>query len=153
MNKDAPESGVPTRAASMGAVGPNDYGLGPIRSRTCTLPRCFVLTFAAVALAASLGAQVPALHGSAASPQAVANSVPPPLTLPSGLKGLGEYFPRGHAWWSMLYDWYTLDCTTTTLPQSECSSGKYVYQLVQTDLQICTPVALTLFTCTFGTRT
>jgi hypothetical protein len=61
---------------------------------------------------------------------------PAPLALSSlGLKGLGEYFPRGHAWWSMLYDWYTLDCTTTTLPQSECSSGQYVYQLVQNDLQ------------------
>ena len=57
----------------------------------------------------------------------------PPLTLPSNLKGV-NYFPRGHAWWTMLYDWYTLDCSTTTLPQSDCVSGEYVYQVVQNDL-------------------
>jgi hypothetical protein len=34
----------------------------------------------------------------------------------------------------MLYDWYTLDCSTTTLPQSDCVSGQYVYQAVQNDL-------------------
>ena len=57
----------------------------------------------------------------------------PPLTLPSNLKGV-EYFPRGHAWWNMLYDWYTPDCSTTTLPQSDCVANTYVYQIVQNDL-------------------
>lgn len=62
-------------------------------------------------------------------------TVPPPLTLPTGMKGV-NYFPRGHAWWSMLYDWYTLDCTSSTLPQADCAPGEYVYQVVQNDLQM-----------------
>lgn len=58
---------------------------------------------------------------------------PAPLTLPANMKGV-QYFPRGHAWWNMLYDWYTLDCSTTTLSQSDCVPGQYVYQIVQNDL-------------------
>jgi hypothetical protein len=63
-----------------------------------------------------------------------------PLTLSTygQLKGV-EYFPRGHAWWSMLYDWYTYDnCSTTISPQPypQCQTGQYVYQLVQSDLQV-----------------
>jgi Divergent InlB B-repeat domain len=62
-----------------------------------------------------------------------------PLSLSSygPLKGV-EYFPRGHAFYSMLYDWYTYDnCTSTlNLPnwQAGCGTGQYVYQIVQSDL-------------------
>lgn len=34
----------------------------------------------------------------------------------------------------MLYDWYSLDCSTTTLPQSDCTPNTYGYQIVQSDL-------------------
>ncbi len=61
-----------------------------------------------------------------------------PLTLPGNLKGLGEYFPRGHAWWSMLYDWYTEDCAwSTTGPQcgQPNANTNTVAQMVAADLQ------------------
>jgi hypothetical protein len=60
-----------------------------------------------------------------------------PLTLPAGLIGI-NYFPRGHAWYSMLYDWYTLDCTTSTEKPS-CSNGQTVAQVVAGDLQHLSP--------------
>lgn len=61
-------------------------------------------------------------------------ATPAPLTLPSNLKGV-QYFPRGHAWWSMLYDWYTVDGCTTTLPGGNCvQNGETVSQVVQNDL-------------------
>ena len=50
------------------------------------------------------------------------------------LKGV-NYFPRGHAWYRMLYDWYSQDCATTTLLSIQCVQGAYVYQLVEKDLQ------------------
>jgi hypothetical protein len=56
-----------------------------------------------------------------------------PLPLPSPLKGI-NYFPRGHAWYSMVYDWYTQDCATSTVPQS-CVYGQTVSQVVASDLQ------------------
>jgi hypothetical protein len=62
-----------------------------------------------------------------------ANFTPVPLTLPGGLKGI-NYFPRGHAWWSMLNDWYTQDCATSTEPAS-CKPGQTVAQVVAADLQ------------------
>jgi hypothetical protein len=55
-----------------------------------------------------------------------------PLTLSSSLKGI-NYFPRGHAWDRMLYDWNSMDCSTTTAPH--CVSGAYVSQVVYSDLQ------------------
>jgi len=61
-------------------------------------------------------------------------ATPAPLTLPSNLKGI-QYFPRGHAWWSMLYDWYTVDGCTTTLSGGNCASGgETVSAIVQSDL-------------------
>ncbi|MGO9259078.1 MAG: putative Ig domain-containing protein [Bryobacteraceae bacterium] len=56
-----------------------------------------------------------------------------PLTLPP-LKGV-QYFPRGHAWWSMLTDWSSYDCATSTLGSSDCQSNTLVSTIVQTDLQ------------------
>ena len=65
----------------------------------------------------------------------MASFVPVPLTLPtSQLKGV-HYFPQGHAWWSMLYDWYQLDCGSTSTQTSGCTPGAYVRDVVQTDLQ------------------
>ena len=60
-----------------------------------------------------------------------------PLPLPDPLKGI-NYFPRGHAWWSMLYDWYTQDCDTSTEPSS-CKPGKRVADVVASDLQNLNP--------------
>jgi hypothetical protein len=62
-----------------------------------------------------------------------ASFVPAPLVLPTPLKGF-VYFPRGHAWYSMLYDWYTQDCTTSTIPEG-CAAGLTVGQVVSNDLQ------------------
>jgi FG-GAP-like repeat len=75
--------------------------------------------------------------GSAGAPAAwtfTTGSTAPPITLPIPLKGV-NYFPRGHAWWSMLYDWYTQDCATSTVPAS-CSSGQTVGTIVSNDLQM-----------------
>ncbi|HEY7337204.1 MAG TPA: hypothetical protein VH639_20100 [Bryobacteraceae bacterium] len=73
-----------------------------------------------------------------------------PLTLPSPLKGV-TYFPRGHAWWSMLNDYYTQDCSTSTLPQN-CTPNTYVYQIVQNDLAMQRMVS-TSSTSTSGIKT
>ena len=67
-------------------------------------------------------------------PKAVTANFVAPLTLPAGLKGI-NYFPRGHAWYSMLYDWYTQDCATSTIPVS-CVNGQTVKQIVSADLQM-----------------
>ena len=75
----------------------------------------------------------------------------PPLTLPTNLKGI-QYYPRGHAFYSMLYDWYTLDCSSSTIP-SACQSGKYVYQIVQSDLQMLKANGSTSSTYTSTIRT
>ncbi len=56
-----------------------------------------------------------------------------PLVLPSPLRGF-TYFPRGHAWYNMLYEWYSQDCTTSTIPVS-CVQGQTVKQVVLNDLQ------------------
>ena len=55
-----------------------------------------------------------------------------PFTLPYPLKGV-TYFPRGHAFWRMLYDWYETDCTSSTL-NPECSNSQTVQQIVEQDL-------------------
>ncbi|MGH9454100.1 MAG: hypothetical protein ACRD2O_09055, partial [Terriglobia bacterium] len=59
-------------------------------------------------------------------------TVAPPLTLPGVLKGV-TYFPRGHAWYRMLYDWYSYDCVTSSEPLS-CVSGETVASIVSADL-------------------
>jgi hypothetical protein len=46
-----------------------------------------------------------------------------------------NYFPRGHAWYSMLYEWYTQDCVTSTFKPS-CSQGSTVADVVSKDLQM-----------------
>lgn len=64
-------------------------------------------------------------------------AVAPAFTTDLGpLKGF-EYFPRGHAWWNLFYDWYTNDCDTNTAhnyAQGDCFAGK-VSDAVQADLQ------------------
>lgn len=65
-----------------------------------------------------------------------------PLTLPSSLKGI-TYFPPGHAFYRMFYDWYTSngsggytyasDCNGSLLPT--CSNTTTIHAIVQTDLQ------------------
>jgi hypothetical protein len=73
---------------------------------------------------------------STATRQFSINVQPASTTDLAPLKGF-EYFPRGHAWWSVFYDWYTNDCDTNTAhiyAQGDCLAGT-VSDAVQADLQ------------------
>jgi|GEM_PF-1089934 len=55
------------------------------------------------------------------------------IALPRVLKGV-TYFPRGHAWYRMLYDWFLDDCESTTLPRAGCLRGQRVSDMADRDL-------------------
>ncbi|MCC6231350.1 MAG: PKD domain-containing protein, partial [Verrucomicrobiales bacterium] len=73
-------------------------------------------------------------QASASCPVAVSQpGTPQPLVLPTSLKGI-NYFPRGHAWYRMLYDWESYDCDSSSLLPT-CVPNTKVKDIVAADLQ------------------
>lgn len=118
--------------AGSGTISPSSGWYNPgVVSIAATPNSGYIFSSFSGALSGTTNPQNLAIIGSAVVTANFA-AIPQPLTLPAGLKGI-NYFPRGHAWFSMLYDWYTQDCTTST-ELGSCTSGSTVAQVVATDL-------------------
>lgn len=75
---------------------------------------------------------------------------PAPLTLPANMKGV-QYFPRGHAWWNMLYDRWIVRPRRS--PRATAFLANTSTKLCRMTWQRWRRTALTTFMSIFGIRT